>query len=449
MFNKSNFCHIASNNRNEQKGSVFIYKTADTLAQVTQSGYFNEKLIDINVHDLIIHVQYNPVDRTLKKSVLIVTERTLDNVETAPILDQTIGDDLAELGDQVQGIEEKIPGTASAQNQLTDKSYVDTTIENLQNEVDSEIENLQNTKATKTTDFQTPITSTNKGATMKEIEEVITSSLVFKGYISTTEPEGGLVEGNLWINSSSLPTTFPVPAADIKTWNGSAWVAATESYTPIAFDSFRNNNDNEGYYWFGGVWVVLSTDLSTEYFVLNQTSGKWEIKSNVNLPGTPTVATPTENNTNAIANVQFVKSIVAPGIITPFGGTNAPAGWLKCDGSAISRTTYAALFAAIGTKYGSGNGSTTFNLPTQSVLPLGTSASVSITANGTLQIKNSSGGLENVVKSANGDNSGRRQLVVNANGTGQNAVVQYGSGITGSVNLANATGAKAIVCIKY
>lgn len=124
MFNKSNFCHIASNNRNEQKGSVFIYKTTDTLAQVTQSGYFNEKLIDINLHDLIIHVQYDPVARTLKKSVLIVTERTMDNVETAPILDQTIGDDIADLGDQVQGIEEKIPENASAQNQLATKNQI-------------------------------------------------------------------------------------------------------------------------------------------------------------------------------------------------------------------------------------------------------------------------------------------------------------------------------------
>ncbi|WP_374520394.1 phage tail protein [Hydrogenophaga sp.] len=41
----------------------------------------------------------------------------------------------------------------------------------------------------------------------------------------------------------------------------------------------------------------------------------------------------------------------------------APAGWLKANGAAVSRTTYAALFAAIGTTYGSGNGSTTFNLP--------------------------------------------------------------------------------------
>lgn len=41
----------------------------------------------------------------------------------------------------------------------------------------------------------------------------------------------------------------------------------------------------------------------------------------------------------------------------------APAQWLACDGAAVSRTTYAALFAAIGTAYGIGDGSTTFNLP--------------------------------------------------------------------------------------
>lgn len=139
MFNKSNFCHIASNNRNDQKGSVFIYKTSDSLSQVTQSGYFNEKLIDINVHDLIIHVQYDPVARTLKKSLLIVTERTMDNVETAPILDQTIGDDLADLGDQVAGIEEKIPSNASATNQLATESDITNKITNCLTEIPQDI----------------------------------------------------------------------------------------------------------------------------------------------------------------------------------------------------------------------------------------------------------------------------------------------------------------------
>lgn len=51
------------------------------------------------------------------------------------------------------------------------------------------------------------------------------------------------------------------------------------------------------------------------------------------------------------------------GVISAFGGTSAPTGWLLCYGQAISRTTYAALFAVLGTTYGSGDGSTTFNVP--------------------------------------------------------------------------------------
>lgn len=52
-----------------------------------------------------------------------------------------------------------------------------------------------------------------------------------------------------------------------------------------------------------------------------------------------------------------------PGMVSMFAGSSAPSGWVLCDGSAISRTTYANLFSAIGTTYGSGNGSTTFNVP--------------------------------------------------------------------------------------
>lgn len=45
------------------------------------------------------------------------------------------------------------------------------------------------------------------------------------------------------------------------------------------------------------------------------------------------------------------------------GGSTVPSGRLACDGSAVDRTTYSALFAVIGTNFGSGDGSTTFNLP--------------------------------------------------------------------------------------
>lgn len=51
------------------------------------------------------------------------------------------------------------------------------------------------------------------------------------------------------------------------------------------------------------------------------------------------------------------------GIVQAFAGTTIPNGWLLCDGSAVSRTDYAALFAVIGTTYGAGDGTSTFNLP--------------------------------------------------------------------------------------
>lgn len=55
---------------------------------------------------------------------------------------------------------------------------------------------------------------------------------------------------------------------------------------------------------------------------------------------------------------------VPSGAMSLYGtGTTDPAGWLLCDGRAVSRTTYSALFTAISTLYGSGDGSTTFNIP--------------------------------------------------------------------------------------
>ena len=54
---------------------------------------------------------------------------------------------------------------------------------------------------------------------------------------------------------------------------------------------------------------------------------------------------------------------VPPGMLGFYAAATPPAGWLKCNGQTVSRTTYDELFAAIGTTYGGGNGSTTFTLP--------------------------------------------------------------------------------------
>jgi microcystin-dependent protein len=70
-----------------------------------------------------------------------------------------------------------------------------------------------------------------------------------------------------------------------------------------------------------------------------------------NIVGNLDISTPQLNAGNIVGQVCF------------FARSTAPIGFLKCNGAAISRTTYAALFNAIGTTYGGGNGSTTFNLP--------------------------------------------------------------------------------------
>lgn len=82
----------------------------------------------------------------------------------------------------------------------------------------------------------------------------------------------------------------------------------------------------------------------------------------------------------------------AAGVIQMFAGETAPDGWLLCNGTAVSRTQYASLFAVIQTKYGTGDGSTTFNLPDlRGRFPLGVSSSHPITGIGSI------GGSENAI----------------------------------------------------
>lgn len=58
-----------------------------------------------------------------------------------------------------------------------------------------------------------------------------------------------------------------------------------------------------------------------------------------------------------------ISTAFPPGMIMPFGAATPPTGWLVCNGSAVSRTTYAALFSVIGTTWGAGDSTSTFNVP--------------------------------------------------------------------------------------
>jgi microcystin-dependent protein len=81
--------------------------------------------------------------------------------------------------------------------------------------------------------------------------------------------------------------------------------------------------------------------------------------------GTPTAPTAAAGtNTTQLATTAFVQANNAPtGVLMMWPTASAPTGYLLCDGTAVSRTTYAALFSLVGVTFGSGDGSTTFNVP--------------------------------------------------------------------------------------
>ena len=114
------------------------------------------------------------------------------------------------------------------------------------------------------------------------------------------------------------------------------------------------------------------------------------------------------------------------GTILAYGGTNVPTGWMLCQGQAISRTTYAELFAVIGTTFGSGNGSTTFNLPdlrNKAVMGAGTNGALG--ASQSAQLPNITGIIDN--------KSGTFGIMGFSSGTGSFSGALIGSEAKGAV----------------
>ena len=69
------------------------------------------------------------------------------------------------------------------------------------------------------------------------------------------------------------------------------------------------------------------------------------------------------DGTEIINGGELLEGGIPTATIVPWSSASVPSGFLECDGTAVSRSTYSALFAIVGTTYGAGNGSTTFNVP--------------------------------------------------------------------------------------
>lgn len=119
-------------------------------------------------------------------------------------------------------------------------------------------------------------------------------------------------------------------------------------------------------------------------------TGSYVLATSPTLAGTPLSTTASAGtNTTQIATTAFVQtalgSLVAvlTGSILMWPTSSAPSGYLLCNGSAVSRTTYAALYALIGSTYGSGDGSTTFNIPNfVNSMPIGVGSTAALAGTG-------------------------------------------------------------------
>jgi len=140
----------------------------------------------------------------------------------------------------------------------------------------------------------------------------------------------------------------------------------------------------------GGASTITGSNLTDNRVLISNSSGKVGVSTVTStevghLAGVTSAIQPQLNNINNKANLTSPSFLGTPrlpdttligtgsttllsfgipaGAIMPFAMATPPAGWLAADGAAVSRVTYGALFAAIGTTYGAGDLSTTFNLP--------------------------------------------------------------------------------------
>lgn len=113
--------------------------------------------------------------------------------------------------------------------------------------------------------------------------------------------------------------------------------------------------------------ILLGSQNTTSNVSIVKLHGGAAHKAGVNIFDQNNKYAPVAANIIAQSTVQGTDTDVAPllpaGSVIAWSGTNPPSGWLLCQGQAISRTTYAALFAVCATDFGTGDGSTTFNIP--------------------------------------------------------------------------------------
>ena len=185
---------------------------------------------------------------------------------------------------------------------------------------------------------------------------------------ATTAVNGYLASNDWSAFNAKVPTNRSITASTGLTGGGTLAADRTISLTGQAL-ALHNLNA-------AGLVTRTGADAITSRVIAVSGNGIAVANSN-GVSGNPTLSLDIGTGATQVAagNHTHADYSTPPGAIHAYGGASAPSGYLLCNGAAVSRTTYAALFSAIGTNYGVGDGSTTFNVPNlQGRVPVGLSA---------------------------------------------------------------------------
>ena len=194
--------------------------------------------------------------------------------------------------------------------------------------------------------FSTAIGGYGMGAVVQRAD--LLGSWVSQANNNTTSPE---TSSTLWQPEGASSYSFTVSNADVTLTNAQA------AHPVLIVSGTLTAN----------VAVILPAFLKTWAVVDMTNHGQYSLSFKTSNGTGVSLSNATEqlvcDGTNILRVGADPSMLIPTGMVVPFFGTTIPAGYLVANGSAVSRTLYANLFAVIGTKYGSGDGSTTFNLP--------------------------------------------------------------------------------------
>ena len=172
-----------------------------------------------------------------------------------------------------------------------------------------------------------------------------------------TASANGHLSSNDWaLFNAKVPTNRTITASTGLTGGGTLAADRMISLTGQAL-ALHNLNAT-------GLVIRTGADAITSRVIAVSGNGIAVANSN-GVSGNPTLSLNIGTGSVQVAAGNHIHADYAtpPGVIQAYGGSAAPSGYMLCNGAAVSRTTYADLFSAIGTNYGVGDGSTTFNVP--------------------------------------------------------------------------------------